>query len=369
MSASPRLLVSGYYGFGNTGDEAILAGLVEGFRRLAPGATLTVLSGSPAATEAEHGVRAAPRGPLSVWRELRRCDLLISGGGGLLQDVTSWRSPLYYLGVMRMAAAARVPVVCLGYGLGPLRRAPLRWAARRCLSRARAVAVRDQLSADFLRDLKAAREPELTADLAFLLSMPRPDEISLAWQRALLERDDRATLGIAVRTSPWAGEADLADALGRAIRHSCDDLGLRPVLVPMQRPRDVRFAEKVASAVASPVDIVRSPLTARETLALVGGFDLVVAMRLHACIFAALSGVPLVAVSYDPKIDGLMRELGMSVAASADRLYPDNLRQAIESRWHERETVLARVAERVRGLRQRALRNVEIALEAAGARP
>jgi polysaccharide pyruvyl transferase WcaK-like protein len=101
--ASFRAVISGYYGFGNVGDEAILAGLLQGFRELAPEATLTVLSGDPAATEAEHGVPAWPRGVRHAASAIRQADLLVSGGGGLLQDATSWRSPLYYLWVLQMA--------------------------------------------------------------------------------------------------------------------------------------------------------------------------------------------------------------------------------------------------------------------------
>ena len=87
-----RLLLSGYYGYGNAGDEAVLAGLVAGFRAAQPdgGLEIVALSGSPAETEAAHGIAAADRyKPGVLLREIRRADLVLSGGGSLLQDVTS----------------------------------------------------------------------------------------------------------------------------------------------------------------------------------------------------------------------------------------------------------------------------------------
>jgi polysaccharide pyruvyl transferase WcaK-like protein len=107
---------------------------------------------------------------------------------------------------------------------------------------------------------------------------------------------------------------------------------------------------------------VRSRLTARELLALIAGFDLVVAMRLHALIFAALSGRPMVAISYDPKVEGLMAELGLSAAASAGNLDPAVLARSIVQAWQDREPLSQRVAARVHSLRSAARRNVELIL-------
>ena len=77
-----RLVISGYFGFGNTGDEAILAGTLATLRELEPALEVTVASGDPAATEKAHGVRAVPRaGFARLLRELRAADGLLSGGG------------------------------------------------------------------------------------------------------------------------------------------------------------------------------------------------------------------------------------------------------------------------------------------------
>ncbi len=370
MSVPTRVLVSGYYGCGNAGDEAILAGLVEGFRGSEPAVELTVLSGDPRATEREHCVRAVPRGLASAWRNARGRDLLISGGGGLLQDATSWRSPLYYLGVMKLAQAARVPVACLGHGIGPLRRRLVRSGARRVLSRAQLITVRDQRSADELRQLGVTQPVELTADLAFLLPRPSEAESEQAWQNAELPADGRRAVAVALREPTAGTAAGLPEALARAVGLACSQLGLRAVLLPMDRKHDPRFAARVAEALPAEAQarIVSAEMSARELLALVARCDLVIAMRLHALIFAAICGVPPVGISYDPKVDALMEQLGLQVAASTAQPDSPALSEAILRTWQARAHISAHLRGRVDELRQAASRSIELALGLLGNR-
>ena len=107
-----EIAISGYYGFSNAGDEAMLAAMIEVIGDLAPEAIITVISGNPDDTRRRHGVQAVHRLDVpAVMRLLKRSKLLISGGGSLLQDVTSERSLYYYLGVMWLA---RRMASCIG---------------------------------------------------------------------------------------------------------------------------------------------------------------------------------------------------------------------------------------------------------------
>jgi len=362
MNRRARVLVSGYYGFANSGDEAILAGLIAGFQQLAPEAELTVLSGDPEETTLEHGVRAVSRGFGSALSELGESDLLISGGGGLIQDATSWRSPLYYLGILQLARASRVPVACIGQSIGPLRRRWIRALTRYTLSGVAVLSVRDRLSEAALRALGLRREICVTSDLAFILPPPSAKEIETAWQKAGLAPDSRPAACIALREPPGAHLPDLPQRLAAALGPSCEQLDLRPVFLPMHHPGDVSFAERVSALLPMAADIVRWGLAARTVLALVGGCELVIAMRLHALAFARVCGKSIVAISYDPKVAGLLGDLGVAVAASTDSLEPEALGQAIVAAWRRRHEVAEPLAARAEDLRVAALRNVELAL-------
>ena len=99
-----NILISGYYGFNNIGDESILRTVIDNLREKLPQVDITVLSQSPAQTAEKYGVKAAARmNPWAILRSVRRCDMLLSGGGSLLQDATSGRSILYYLFILRLA--------------------------------------------------------------------------------------------------------------------------------------------------------------------------------------------------------------------------------------------------------------------------
>lgn len=363
MTSSSRILISGYYGFGNVGDEAILAGLLEGIRRLDAQADVIVLSGDPGATIREHHVAAVPRRLLSVRQQLATADLLISGGGGLLQDVTSWRSPLYYLGVIHLARSARVPIACIGHGVGPLRRGPIRALARRVLAGVDLIAVRDEGSRAALRALGLAHPIALGADLAFLLPSPDEAEIAAARRRADLPDDARPTAAIALR--PPAGRAlapDLAERLGRAVGRACADLGLLPVLIPMHAGLDARFARAAAAASPTPAHVVPSPVALHDALALVAGCQLVIAARLHALVFAALGGVPAVPISYDPKVDALADQLGIEPATTLADSDARALSAGITGVWEQRDRLGPSLRGRADDLRAVALSSVEAAL-------
>ena len=99
-----NILISGYYGFDNIGDESILRTLVSSLREHIPDCSLTVLSHNPTSTREKYGVEAVDRmSPMAILRAVKKCDMLISGGGSLLQDVTSSKSLHYYLSIIRCA--------------------------------------------------------------------------------------------------------------------------------------------------------------------------------------------------------------------------------------------------------------------------
>ena len=91
-----KILISGFYGFGNGGDEAVLSGIIKALGA-ASLKDITVLSSDPGYTESLHKVKAAPRSSAKTLKAIRDCDIFISGGGSLFQNATSNRSLYYYL--------------------------------------------------------------------------------------------------------------------------------------------------------------------------------------------------------------------------------------------------------------------------------
>lgn len=364
-----RFVVSGYYGCGNVGDEAVLAGIRTAFARQAGNRVeLVALSQDPVATAAQHQMRAVYRMNLSSVRQaLRESDLLLSGGGSLLQDTTSMRSLLYYLWVARMAHSLGIPVMFYAQGIGPLRRAMSRTLVRMVANRAAYITVRDTKSAQLLRSLGVTfPNIEVTADPAFALSVADPAEVATLYAAENLPLTE-PMIGVALR--PWGktGESPVEEyaKLLPALEKQCH---ARVVLLPMHHPEDVEFAETVAQHTGCPeaFPLVRGVYTPEVLLGLIARMQAVVAMRLHALIFAARVAVPLYALSYDPKVESLMRQLGLTDSLDSWRgLEPEKTAGNVAALLRDRQQRIATLRAQSEELEHRALCNAERALSVA----
>jgi polysaccharide pyruvyl transferase CsaB len=352
-----RVLLSGYYGFDNLGDEAVLAATVAELRRRRPAVEIGVLSASPDATARAYGVTGIPRArPGAVARALRGSDLFLSGGGSLFQDATSWRSPCYYLAVLAAARRYCRRTAVYAQGFEPARRPWVRRGIRRVLNGVDLVTVRDAFSADVLAS-DGVRRPRIvvSADPSFLLDpdpTPRVEHERARWGAG-------PHFGLAVRA--W-GDGAVLRAVAAAARDAGRRLGVRWVLLPMHHPYDLAAADAVAADLEGAV-VVRGPFTPREMLGLVGGLDLLVGMRLHALIFAASQGVPVVPVAYDRKVAALARELEEEPPLATGGLTAGALASRIERAAAERPERRERLRRVAAALRDRAALSPQLAAE------
>lgn len=341
-----KLVVSGYYGYGNTGDEAILAGMLKSLRRERESLEFTVLSGDPALTERTHGVAAVPRlQPLAVAGALRAADGLISGGGSLLQDRTSIRPIAYYVGVMQLARWLGRPYVVYAQGLGPIRWRANRRLAALALRHAAYVSLRDDPSIRLAGQLGVHREIDLVPDPALAL---RPTGSSPG--RHLL---------VAVRAFDTALPylATLRDALSELSAE------LPIVALPMQGHADLAASRAVVSGIPG-AEVLRPEATLAERLEAIGTARAVLGMRLHALVLAAGAGVRAVAISYDPKVDAFAAQVGQSVVGHVGE--PLDPRDVVAAVRRELATDRGSSAERVEQMRGELHRAAAASLTAIG---
>jgi len=120
-----KILVSGYYGYQNSGDDAILHSICHDIKQLNIESEITVLSNQPHVTMSEYSVNAVDRFNLKkVIKQIKNCDVLVMGGGTLIQDLTSTRSLYYYLGIIWMAKFYKKKVMLYGNGIGSAAKHP-----------------------------------------------------------------------------------------------------------------------------------------------------------------------------------------------------------------------------------------------------
>ncbi|MEY8402697.1 polysaccharide pyruvyl transferase CsaB [Oscillospiraceae bacterium 44-34] len=356
-----HVVMSGYYGFGNAGDDAILESIHQAIRSVSDEVSVTVLSNDPDQTRRQYGVEAVPR--FRVWRvfqALRRCDALLSGGGSLLQDATSTRSLVYYLSVIRCAQLLRKPVMLYANGIGPVRRPANRRRVKRVVEGASLVTLRDHASARELEEMGVARSVQVTADPVFHLEPAGEERTAQLLAGAGLEGTESF---VVVSVREWRDVGDFWIQLARLCDHLSRVHGLKILFLLMQPERDREVTARVRERMEEPACVLDEPCTPRELMGVLGRSRLCVAMRLHTLIFAARMAVPALGLVYDPKVDSYLEELGLPAAGDVERFDGQEAIRRANALMADYDNVLARLREKSAQLSQAAEENEQLLLE------
>jgi len=241
--------------------------------------------------------------------------LLISGGGSLIQDVTSARSPGYYLGVIRIALFFRKKVMIYSQGVGPLLTEKNRAATAKVFSRCHAITLRDNSSAELLREIGVRQDLVVTCDPVMALSSEQVDEQSI---RPLLreagindgdgdDSEHKPLLFVSIRC--WKDNRHISP-VAKLLDEQAEK-GWSVLLVPAHYPDDMEAIAMLHDRMTTQPHIIDRCLNADEFLALTASADRVFSMRLHGLICAMAVGTPMLGLSYDPKNDAFMEQAGM----------------------------------------------------------
>ncbi|HEX6923352.1 MAG TPA: polysaccharide pyruvyl transferase CsaB [Bacillales bacterium] len=307
-----KVLISGYYGFGNAGDEALLYAIIELLRECDRDIDITVLSDKPEQTREAHHVHAVNRWSVfEVYKALKQADGLFSGGGSLLQDETSWRSIPYYTGIMILARMMGKPFVVFAQGLGPLRRGYNRRLVKAVLSGASFISMRDEESRALAKHLGIKKEIDLVPDPV----------LSLGNQGAIQRVEAPLTIVVSVRS--WPGQEDYKQKIAATLDR-CINNGFRVIFVPMHGEEDQIASENVKSLMAREAVVADYNIPFEDKLKIVGRASVLFGIRLHSLVFAAVNRVPFVALSYDPKVDAFARQCGQPIVGSLNDPWNEN---------------------------------------------
>ncbi len=356
-----RVLLSGYYGFGNVGDEAILASTIESLREKQPGIEVSVLSANPQDTSKTYSVDAYQRmSAKEVASGILSCDLVVFGGGSLLQDDTSFRSLLYYLSVIFSSRVLGKPVVVYANGVGPLRSPAGRLLTRLALMLVRKVTVRDPESEKLLKRIGVKKPVRVTADPAFLLS-PSPAERCDKIMKDAGIPLSAAPVWLALRPgkAPERFYASFVPAI-TLLRSR----GYEPcVLVMQEKDRELVPAlnKLLADAGERPVPEIAG-LSPRDALGVLERGRFCVGMRLHTLILAARASVPFLGVEIDPKLGAFCRVSGCPVLPDPMKSTGIDLTLELERFMENRDRLEASLKEKLPLFRSLAADNVDMVL-------
>ena len=311
-----RIMISGYYGFNNTGDEAILKSMVRAFKEKIPEVKITVLSYNPLQTSQTYKVKAINRLHLiRIIRCLRNVNLFISGGGGLLQDLTGkgW-SILYYLGLILIAKIIKIPVMIYAQGIGPVTKQANKKLIRWILNKVDLITVRDSSSKELLENLGVVKPSiYVNSDPVFLLKKKNINYTidSYHYIQELINTDNRHLIGVSVREYKSDG-LDLKGIFAQAADYLIENYQAKIIFLPFKFDEDVHISEEIISLMKNPADVLKTKLEPEILLSILSRLSLVVGVRLHSIIFSSMANIPFVAFNYDPKVKYFVEDLGLS---------------------------------------------------------
>lgn len=353
-------VICGAYGRGNMGDDAILQTVIRQLRMQDPDLPICVMTRKPVETALETGVSTvqifhAMRA--SKW--MKRSTLYISGGGTLLQNATSTRSLIYYLFSMIQAKKCGCRVMLYGCGAGPVRGKGNQRLVARVLNRyADQMTLRDPASRQTLERF-GVTVPKcmVTADPA--LGMQADTERTPEFLRKNgMDLDQKYALFV---LRPWSGMERRLDAVRQAAEYVYRRWDLMPVFMCFEPSRDQNITHTATDGLQVPYKILTGESDCSIACGVIARSQLVVAMRLHALVFACSQDVPMVGISYDPKVSGFMDYAGDPHHLALEELSGERLcsliDQALEQHQSTNNLRLRALAEENGAIAGKMLRN------------
>ncbi len=299
-----KFLITGYYGFLNSGDDAILMSMCEDIKALDLNTKITILSNSPNATKVEYSENAVYRFNMYyVIREIMKCDVLLMGGGSLLQDKTSTRSIMYYLSILLTSKLFGKKCMIYANGIGPIRKPFNRKVTKFILNKIDLITVRESLSFEELKILGVTKPKiKITADPVF----------SLTTKSVNIDHINLKKPFVTVLFRKWDNQSVYINTMAKVCDYLVEEKNMNVVFVPMKYPSDIKVSEEISKRMKNESYIITKKLNVSEIIEITGQAKINLSMRLHALLYSAIKTVPMIGFTYDPKVENFLKELKVS---------------------------------------------------------
>lgn len=358
-----EILISGYYGFKNSGDDALLLSIINDLKKYKKEVKIVVLSSNPVETSMIYGVKSINRmNFFAIISAMFRSKMLISGGGTLIQDGTSTKSLMYYLLIIRLAKKMGLKVMLYSNGVGPIKHRKNEKYTKKILNKVDMITLRDEASFNELERIGVTQPKiHLTADPAFTLV---PSDIETG--KGILDKAsaDITKKMMCISVRKWGGLGDdFERKIAKAADYAAEKYELFPVFLPMQPKTDYEISKRIAAKMKSQSAIIDRELTIADTLSVISNMSLCIGMRLHTLIYSASQAVPLIGLVYDPKVSGFMDYMHQDKYVDVNLLNYDKLTALIDEIMENYEIIRDDLYNNTVQLRQKAELNAKYAID------
>lgn len=301
-AGKPDIVICGYYGYGNAGDESMLACLIDGLRRIDPALCICVLSAHPKETKRRYLVDSVWRfNVFAVRKKLMDAKLFLFGGGNLLQDRTSQRSLMYYTEMISLAKRCGARIMVYANGIGPIDSPKNLDRVKGALSLADSISLRDKESFALCKSLVPEKNIRLTFDPAVTIMCPDANGVEKSFA-----------------VIPKKNTAEAFDKTVSLISEIRENYGLTPYILSLYNGEDLSYCRRLSLRADAPLFCC---LSDGEIVEKLSRSALVISARLHGLIYATVACTPMMGFSDDCKLAAYLDTVGLgnnaSISASA----------------------------------------------------
>ena len=352
------IMISGYYGTGNFGDDITLDAIIRNISQQYPLKSITVLGHTNQSIYDDSRIHTLHR--FDLWHILplmKRTKLFLLGGGSLLQDKTSNRSIFYYLFMLHHAHKFGCKTMVYSNGIGPIYKKAHKRQLAKLLPKVDRITIRDKASYEYLQSI-GVTNAILTADEAYNYP-PNAKDLSLSTDLP----EGKKVLLVNLRTTA-AHTNETYKCIASAINTVAKKYELYPMLLPAQYEQDKAPLKTVSAQLKCPHHLFDKPLNNAQIITLIQNCDYMLAERLHPIIFAAIMKKPFTCIVYDPKIQAVAEQFGMlNFSVRAEDIQTKELADKLGKMIENADNIHALLSPVIAKLTDAARRNSEIAGE------
>lgn len=286
-----------------------------------------------------------------LYAEARKCDLImdISAGDSFTDIYGSRRFLFNALSKFAIIRACR-PLILSPQTIGPFEKSWSRSIAKWLMLKASIIVTRDTMSTDYLGKLGLRKNAIEATDVAFRLPYQKPNQSENQPVRVGLNISGLLFNGGYTQNNMFSLKVDYPALVRSILEYFNSQSGCEIHLIShvisdhMPVEDDYRASQKLAQEFPNVVVAPRfgSPSDAKSYIA---KMDFFTGSRMHACIAAFSSGVPVLPIAYSRKFAGLFGSIGYPVLADGKQETSQEILKKVIDAYHDRETLKKRISE------------------------